>query len=292
MMMVDAAVGRITPRFALSPVFGMAPPLLVLAASFFYPLSLIALRAVTDDAGSFSLDTVKAVLASTLFHRALVHTVGIALAASAGCLVLGFTLALVVSFFPFPGVALAARLIDTFIALPSFLVALALTFLYGSAGLFNTALMSAFALPLPPVDFLYSATGVILAEITVYTPFAMRPLLAAFSLIEGAQIEVAASLGAGFWRILRRIILPAALPALLTGGSLCLLLTVNEFGIVLFIGAKGVVTLPLLVYDTAIQQFDYATACVIATANILLSLTLYFLYRVVLARLGGDRALA
>ena len=30
-----------------------------------------------------------------------------------------------------------------------------------------------------------------LAEVTVYTPFVMRPLLAAFSLIETAQIEVA-----------------------------------------------------------------------------------------------------
>ena len=63
--------------------------------------------------------------------------------------------------------------------------------------------------------------------------------LAAFSLIDSAQMEAAASLGARPWRILRQIILPAALPALLAGGSLCLLLTVNEFGIVLFIGAKG-----------------------------------------------------
>ncbi len=102
----------------------------------------------------------------------------------------------------------------------------------------------------------------ILAEVTVYTPFIMRPLLAAFSLIETAQIEVASSLGAGPWRIVRQIILPAAMPALLAGGSLCLLLTVNEFGIVFFIGAKGVITLPLLIYDKAIQEFDYTTACV------------------------------
>jgi len=40
-------------------------------------------------------------------------------------------------------------------------------------------------------------------------------------------------------RIVRQVILPAALPAAIAGGSLCLLLTVNEFGIVLFIGAKG-----------------------------------------------------
>jgi 2-aminoethylphosphonate transport system permease protein len=131
---------------------------------------------------------------------------------------------------------------------------------------------------------------VILAEVTVYTPFVMRPLLAAFSLIEPAQIEVASSLGAGAFRIIRQIILPAALPALLAGGSLCLLLTVNEFGIVLFIGAKGVVTLPLLIYDKAIQEFDYTSACVLASVNIALSLSLYSLYRTTLTWYGVRRA--
>ncbi len=81
---------------------------------------------------------------------------------------------------------------------------------------------------------------------TVYTPFVLRPLLAAFSLIDRSQIEVASLLGARPLRIVRQVILPAALPAIVAGGSLCLLLTVNEFGIVLFIGAKGVITLPLL----------------------------------------------
>ena len=86
------------------------------------------------------------------------------------------------------------------------------------------------------------------------------------------------------------MILPAAMPALLAGGSLCLLLTVNEFGIVFFIGAKGVITLPLLIYDKAIQEFDYTTACVIAVVNVALSLTLYAMYRTLVGRMGGARA--
>jgi 2-aminoethylphosphonate transport system permease protein len=273
-----------------SSVLWIVPPLLVLVGCFFYPLSLIVGQAFTGERGGFTFETVGAVFASALFRDAILHTIGIALAASAGCLVLGFVLALILAFVPFPGAALLARLIDTFIALPTFLMALAFTFIYGSAGILNLSLMELFHLPLPPVDFLYSAWGVILAEVTVYTPFIMRPLLAAFSLIEAAQIEVAASLGARPWRIIGHVILPAALPALLAGGSLCLLLTVNEFGIVLFIGAKGVITLPLLVYDKAIQEFDYPTACIIAVVNVGLSLGLYFLYRGVLGRFGAQRA--
>ncbi|HTW26673.1 MAG TPA: 2-aminoethylphosphonate ABC transporter permease subunit [Acetobacteraceae bacterium] len=266
------------------------PPLLVLGALFFYPLALIVGQSFTSESGVVTPRTYAAVLGGALFRNALLHTVEIALAATAGCILLGFTLALILTFVPFPGARIVARLVDTIIALPTFLVALAFTFIYGSAGLLNGALMQATGSHVPPLDFLYSAWGVILAEITVYTPFIMRPLLASFSLIETAQIEVASSLGAGAGRIIRQIILPAAMPALLAGGSLCLLLTVNEFGIVFFIGAKGVITLPLLVYDKAIQEFDYTTACVIAVVNIALSLALYALYRTLLGRLGGARA--
>ncbi len=270
--------------------FWIAPPLLFLCFLFFYPLSLIVSQALTGSERTLSLAHFADVVGSALFESALLHTIEIAVTASVGCLVLGFAIALVLSFVPFPGSREIARFIDIFIALPTFLIALAFTFVYGSAGVLNSALMGSLHLATPPVDFLYSPWGVILAEVTVYTPFVIRPLLAAFSLIEVSQIEVASSLGAGAWRIVREIILPAALPALLAGGSLCLLLTVNEFGIVLFIGAKGVVTLPLLVYDKAIQEFDYTSACAIAVINVALSLSLYSLYRLLVTRFGGSRA--
>ena len=55
----------------------------------------------------------------------------------------------------------------------------------------------------------------------------------------------------------------------------------------LFIGAKGVITLPLLIYDKAIQESDYQAACVIAIVNVALSLGLFALYRFAARRLGG-----
>ncbi|MGF6654033.1 2-aminoethylphosphonate transport system permease protein [Paraburkholderia youngii] len=279
------------PARARAPAAGpgglwTAPPLAVLAALFFYPFGLIVVQALGGDQHVLSFANFEHVLRSRQFLSGLYHTIAIAVSASAGCLVLGFVFSLVIAFVPFPGARFVGRLIDTFIALPTFLVALAFTFVYGSAGLLNQSLMQMFHLPLPPLNFLYTQWGVVLSEITVYTPFIMRPLLACFSQIDSAQIEMAGSLGA---RPLR-IILPAALPALLAGGSLCLLLTVNEFGIVLFIGAKDVITLPLLIYDKAIQEFDYTTACVIAVVNIALSLGLYACYRAVVSLCGGRRA--
>src|ERR1043166_7099619 len=191
----------------------IAPPLLVLAILFFYPLALIVGQAFNGDEHVFSLSYIGSVLGSVQFQSAFLHTIQISMAATAGCVALGFTLALILSFVPFPGARAVARLVDTFIALPTFLAALAFTFIYGSAGILNMSLMELTGAKLPPVNFLYSAWGVIFAEVTVYTPFIMRPLLAAFSLIEISQIEVASSLGAGPWRIICQVILPAALPA-------------------------------------------------------------------------------
>lgn len=287
--MSEIALARPSRTIAAPPSLWIVPPLLVVLALFAYPLYLIAAEALWVD-GSASLSRVLSVVQSAFFLRALGNTIEIALGATAGCLVVGFVLATVFSFVPFPGSRLAGRLIDTYIALPTFLVTLAFTFLYGSAGILNSTLVEVFGLGAPPLNFLYSAWGVILAEVTVYSPFVMRPVMAAFSLLDRSQLEVASSLGAKPGYVLRRVVLPAAVPALLAGGSLCLLLTVNEFGIVLFIGAKGVITLPLLIYDEAIQEFDYPTACVIALINILLSLGLFAAYRLVLSNLGAARA--
>ena len=267
--------------------FWIVPPLLVIALLFLYPLVLIARAAILNEAGDLSFAPAIEALNSRAFLNALINTAEIALASTIGCVILGLTLGLILAFAPFPGAGLVAQIIDTFIALPTFLVTLSFTFLYGSAGILNGALVSTFGLSNPPVDFLYSAWGVILAEVTVYTPFVLRPLLAAFSLVDKSQIEVASLLGARPWRIVTQVILPAALPAIIAGGSLCLLLTVNEFGIVLFIGAKGVITLPLLIYSKAIQESDYQAACAIAIVNVALSLGLFTLYRYAARRLGG-----
>ena len=149
-------------------------PLLVLATLFFYPLLLIGEQALRDTEGHLGLETFWQVVESRRFLSALLNTLQIAVIATSGCLLLGSVLALILVFIPFPGSQLISRIIDTFIALPTFLITLAFTFIYGSAGLLNGTLMSLFAFELPPVDFLYSIQGVILAEMTVFTPLVMR----------------------------------------------------------------------------------------------------------------------
>ncbi|MFD3530613.1 2-aminoethylphosphonate ABC transporter permease subunit [Streptomyces sp. NPDC058664] len=256
------------------------PPVAVLAVVFLYPLALVVQESLAPGAYAD-------VLASTSFREALVTTVWLAVASTAGCLVLGFVLAVVIAFVPFPGGKAVSKFIDVFLSFPSFLITLALLFLYGTVGMANGVWTDVTGDPSGPFQFLTTPWGVLLAEITYFTPFVMRPLLAAFSQMETAQLEVASSLGARPLRIVRQVILPEALPALAAGGSLVLVMCLNEFGIVLFTGAKGVTTLPMLVYGKAILESDYAAACVVAVVNVALSVGLYVLYRGVSRRAGA-----
>ncbi|AGM05132.1 2-aminoethylphosphonate ABC transporter permease subunit [Amycolatopsis keratiniphila] len=254
----------------------LLPPVLGLLGFFGYPLVLVVLQSLESKTGEFGLSVWLDVLGSAEFRDAAWKTVALALGATAGCVVLGTFLALVIAFVPFPGARTLSRLVDTVLAFPSFLIALAFTFIYGGAGILGAG------------GFLYSPFGILLAEITFYTPFVMRPALAAFGQVSSAQMEVAASLGAKPGRVLRQVILPEALPSLASGACLTMLLAMNEFGIVLFLGAKDVTTLPMLVYGKGIVTFDFPQACVIAVVNVLFSLALYGTYRRLTK--GGRRA--
>ncbi|SUA79365.1 Spermidine/putrescine transport system permease protein PotB [Nocardia otitidiscaviarum] len=276
------------PRRSLAPLLWTLPPVLVVLCIAVYPIGRVLLESTRTDAGR-GTETWTTVLGSESFRNALWRTVSIAACSTLGCLVLGTFLAIVLAFVPFPGSGLVGRLIDTVLTLPSFLVTLAFTFLYGTAGAVNALIGELTGRSEPALNFLTTPLGVIAAEVTFFTPFVVRPLLAAFAQLPREQLDVASSLGASPWRVLWRVVLPEAWPALAAGGSLVLLLTLNEFGIVLFTGAKGVITLPALIYTRGIVTFDLPGAAVLASVQVLLSLSLYLGYRLIFARLTGTR---
>ncbi|MEU6864085.1 2-aminoethylphosphonate ABC transporter permease subunit [Streptomyces sp. NPDC046876] len=284
----SAVAAAAPPRAARLPRSLWAlPPVAVLGLGFLYPLVLVVRQSLSPERGGGAFAAYASVFASRAFHEALGTTVWLAAGATAGCLLLGFVLALVIAFVPFPGARGVARFIDVFLSFPSFLITLALLFIYGTVGMANGVWTDLSGAAEGPFRFLSTPWGVLLAEITYFTPFVMRPLLAAFSQLDTAQLEAASSLGARPARIVRQVILPEALPALAAGGSLVLVMCLNEFGIVLFTGAKDVTTLPMLVYGKAILEADYPAACVVAVVNIAISVGLFGLYRVVSKRAGA-----
>lgn len=164
-----------------------APPVAVLALVFLYPLGLVVQQSFQPDTGGTSLQPYSDVLGSEAFREALWTTVWLAVGATVGCLVLGFVLALIIAFVPFPGARSVARFIDVFLSFPSFLITLALLFIYGTVGMANGLWTDVTGAADGPFRFLTTPWGVLLAEVTYFTPFVVRPLLAAFSQLDTAR---------------------------------------------------------------------------------------------------------
>lgn len=268
-----------TRRFAQAPTIALLiAPLVVLAFGLGYPLVWVISRSLTDRTDAFvGGATWSAALSDPAVHRAFWRTLEIAAFSTVGCVVVGTFVAFVLAFVPFPGASGVVRLIEAVVSLPSFLIPLALGVLFGPVGVVSSSTGHQFT-------FMTSVFGVVLAEIAFYTPFVVRPLLAAFSRFPTADIDVASSLGAGPLRIAGRVILPRVWPALAAAASLTFLLTLNEFGIVLFTGAKDVMTLPMMIYTKSMVSSDFATAAVLATVQLVLSVSVYLGYRAIVRR--------
>ena len=105
-MSVDTAIAL--PARARAPSAGLrnlwiAPPLLILIALFFYPFALIVMQALGGDQHVFSLANFERVLHTRQFTNGIYNTIQIAVSASIGCLVLGFSVARGIAVGPWPG---------------------------------------------------------------------------------------------------------------------------------------------------------------------------------------------
>ncbi|CAH2925094.1 MAG: 2-aminoethylphosphonate ABC transporter permease protein I (TC 3.A.1.9.1) [uncultured Paraburkholderia sp.] len=212
--------------------------------------------------------------------RGVIGTTLWILFASAGLAsLLGVALASLLFFKPFPGARMVTRFLELFVAFPSFLVAFTLIFLYGSQGSVSIGLQRLFHLQAPQLDFLFGVGGVILAEVVFYAPFVVRPTLASFATLDMRLVEAARSLGASGSMVAFKVILPLAWPGIAAGTILCFLLTLNEFGILLVLGSAHLITLPVAIYSSATVDLDLPTAAAGAVVMLIMSLSLYALYR-------------
>ncbi len=99
---------------------------------------------------------------------------------------------------------------------------------------------------------------------------------------------MAATLGASRLTTLRRVILPAVLPAALTGFALAFARAVGEYGSVVFISGNmpGKTEIAPLLIVTKLEQFDYAGATAIALVMLLASFVALFAINLLQTRVG------
>jgi sulfate transport system permease protein len=159
-------------------------------------------------------------------------SVGTALAAAVLNAVFGLLSAWVFVRYEFPGKRALNALVDLPFALPTAVAGIALTALYAPNGWIGQ-----FLEPLG-IKVAYTPTGITIALIFIGLPFIVRSVEPVLTDLRQDVEEAALSLGARPLQVFRRVILPAILPALLTGFALALARGIGEYGSVIFIAGN------------------------------------------------------
>lgn len=210
----------------------------------------------------------------TVTDDRVLASLGLSLGASliAACvnLVFGFIVAWVLVRYSFVGRKIVDALVDLPFAMPTAVSGIALTALCTHNGWIGGPLSDL------GIKTAFSRLGVVIALIFIGLPFVVRTLQPALADLEAEIEEAAASLGAGRWQTVRRVMIPAVLPAVLTGFALAFARAIGEYGSVVFISGnmpmRTEIT-PLLII-TKLEQYDYAGATAIAVVLLAVSFVL------------------
>jgi sulfate/thiosulfate transport system permease protein len=243
---------RVLPGFGLTLGF----TLLYLSLIVLIPLSTLALKTASMGWGPFwATVTSPRVVAS---YRL---TFGASLVAAVINAVFGLIVAWVLVRYRFPGQRLVDALVDLPFALPTAVAGIALTMLYAPNGWLGRPLQEAFG-----TKVAFTPLGIVVALTFIGLPFVVRTLQPVIEDLDVEVEEAAASLGAGRRQTFARVIVPALLPAWITGFALAFARALGEYGSVVFIAGnmpmKTEITSLLII--TKLEQYDYAGATAIA----------------------------
>ena len=212
----------------------------------------------------------------------------LALGVGAGTLLLGGSLAALVSFYDFPG----RRWLDWALVLPLAMPAYVLVFVllgqYDEASPLQSALRALLGdgFQLPQVR---STVGTILVLTLVLYPYVYILGRGAFLEQSRDTMEAARTLGLSHARAIARVALPLARPALAAGAALAVMEALADFGAVNLLNYRAMTD---AIYRVWYGAFDQAAALQLATILLSLSLALIALERLLRGRARYHGALA
>jgi len=251
-------------RRSVIPGFGLT---LGYALTYLGLIVLIPLAALLAAAAKMSWSDFWSAVTDARVMASYKLTFGAALLAALINAVFGFIVAWTLVRYRLPGRKVLDALVDLPFALPTAVSGIALTALYAPNGW-----LGRWFEPLG-IKTAFSPLGVLIALTFIGLPFVVRTLQPALEDLDAEAEEAAASLGAGRWSTLRRVILPAVLPALLTGFALAFARALGEYGSVVFISGNMPMRTEItsLLIITKLEQYDYAGATAIAVVMLLAS---------------------
>jgi len=197
----------------------LAAPALWLTTFFVMPLAIVWFYSFGETAGLTGI-TVTGTMGNyaravdPLYLKVLVTSAGIAALTTLICLVVGFPVALAIAFAPPRAKAWLLMLVMLPFWTNLLIRTYALMAILRSEGAVNAALGW---IGLGPLPLLHNQFAVVLGLVYVNLPFLILPVYAALDRLDRSLIEASLDLGASQLRTMREIVVPLALPGILTG---------------------------------------------------------------------------
>jgi sulfate transport system permease protein len=262
-----AMAGAVTLRRSIIPGFGLSLgiTLTYLGLIVLIPLAVLLLQAT--DAGWAKIS---AELWSARTLAAFRVSFGTALLAAAFNALFGFIVAWVLVRYDFAGRRVIDAMIDLPFALPTAVAGISLTQLYAEKGWLGAGFAAA------GIKVAFTPFGIFIALVFVGLPFVVRTVQPVLQDFDREMEEAGALLGASRWNILRRVVFPPLIPAVMTGFTLAFARAIGEYGSVIFIAGNmpGYSEIVPLLIVIKLEQFDYAGATVIASLMLVASFAL------------------
>ena len=269
-----AAVGR-DPRRGWLPAAYLTVPLLVLLALFVLPMAILALISVgmgingAESLWSFAAYT--SLLTDPLYLEIAKTTVIIATTAMLIQLVVGVPLAYVMAFkagrFEIP-LLLGLVVLDE---LNPVVRIYAWRMLLGRNGILNGALEAVGVIDQPIDALLFNKLAVIVVLSTGWITYTVIPIYASMKAIDPRLFQAAQDLGAGWWTIARRILIPLAAPGIFIAVLLVYIPLFTDFAAPSLVGGTSSYMLGQAVNDLILGQGDLARGSALSLMLLLLS---------------------
>lgn len=260
----DNRAALVRPRRGSTPALAGAASLW-LSVIVLLPLAAIVWQSGKGGWGAF-VTAVTSGAALDSFRVTLTVAVGVTLVNA----VFGLLVAWVLTRDDFVGKRLVDTVIDLPFALPTIVASLVMLALYGPASPVHLQLQ-------------HTKWGIGVALLFVTLPFVVRTVQPVLLELDRETEEAAASLGATNPVIFLRVILPALLPALLTGAGLAFSRAIGEFGSVVLIGGAvpGETEVSSQWIRTLIENDDRTGAAAISIVLLVVSFLVLFALRVI-----------
>ncbi len=115
------------------------------------------------------------------------------------------------------------------------------------------------------VGLLYHEPAVIVGLTNVFIPFMVLPLMASIERISPSTEEAARNLGASWFDVFRRVIIPLSSPGLISGCLLVYSAAISAFIVPALMGGARVQVLGRLIYDLLLISYQWPLASAITT---------------------------